>query len=125
MDYKTWEVKKNIDERGFLSEIFRRDVQGDFKQVYVATLKPGAVRANHYHKSRREWFCIIKGKARITLWDKTGWRLYVDVDGNNPQVIEVPTLMFHKIENIGKRIAILVSAASDLYDKNNPDSYTE
>ena len=81
MNCKIIRIKKNTDKRGWLSEILREDKIGKFKQVYVVTIKPGQERGNHYHKKRKEWFCVhtIKniGKEDVimvsgssTLYDK-------------------------------------------------------
>ena len=56
------EVKK--DDRGKLIEIFRAP---GFGQVNYSTSKPRAVRGNHYHNRKKEKFCVIEGRAKITL----------------------------------------------------------
>ena len=125
MDYKITELKKNIDDRGWLAEVIREDIIGEFKQVYVATMKKGVTRGNHYHKNRREWFCVIKGIARMTLWVEGGVTTEIIMDEKELRLIEVPPLAWHKLENIGKGTLIKISATSDLYDKNNTDTYND
>ena len=58
--YKDKELEIHSDKRGWLVEMLKRDaLKEDIKQVYVATIKPGCVRGNHYHLKRTEWFLVI------------------------------------------------------------------
>ena len=68
--YKVKELEIHSDERGWLVEMLKRDeLKEDIKQVYVATIKPGCVRGNHYHLKRTEWFLVIGEKTEIYLQD--------------------------------------------------------
>lgn len=113
-------IKKNKDERGWLAETFRADRIGDFKQVYVATIAPQETRANHYHKKKLEWLCVIKGKAAIKLANKT-----FKVSDKDLKLIRISPLTLHKITNIGKEDLYVIVASSKLYNKKNPDTYQD
>ena len=117
-------AEKHRDKRGWLAEIFRNDLVGEFKQVYVSTLKQGMVRGNHYHKEKTEWFCVIMGKGKLTLWRDDDVEVIVMSDKDKSlKLIEVLPFVKHKIENVGKKKMILLSCSSTLYDRDEPDTY--
>ena len=78
--YTITKLSKSKEERGWLSEIFRSDKMSQFQQVYVATIKPGYMRGDHYHKQRVEWFSVIKGKGKLTLYGADKRRLTIPLD---------------------------------------------
>ena len=127
MDYKTTGLKQNKDQRGWLTEVFREDMIGDFKQVYVATLKGKAIRGSHYHKKRREWFFIIKGKGIMRLEDirNKGEVLDILMDEKDQNLIEIGPWIHHTLINTLRTTMIKVSATSDMYNKEEPDTYIE
>jgi len=73
MNCKITKVPKFEDERGFLIEFLKnRELYVEhekFGQIYIATIKKGYVRGNHYHVKKRECFTIMVGKARVILED--------------------------------------------------------
>jgi len=70
--YETRNLEFHSDKRGWLIEMLKRnELKKNIKQVYVATIKPGYVRGNHYHLKRTEWFFIIGGKVNLYLEDLT------------------------------------------------------
>ena len=118
MKSKIFKIKKNEDQRGWLAEVFRSDKIGTFKQVYFCTIAPGESRANHYHKKKAEWICVLKGKAQIKLNNKT-----VKVSGESLRLIRVEPFVFHTVTNTGRENLYLIVASTKLYDKKNPDTY--
>ena len=54
------EMKK--DDRGMLFELIKSE---NFGQIFVSTTNPSVTRGNHFHDSKIEKFCVIKGKAAI------------------------------------------------------------
>lgn len=126
MRYKIRELKKNIDDRGILLELLRSDEVGQFNQIYTANIKPGKERGGHYHKVRKEWFCVIKGEGRYELHDLlTGGKDSISIKESDFKQIELPPMIYHKVINTGDQDLIFVSAISDLYNKDNPDTYKE
>lgn len=121
-------IEKHSDKRGWLAEVLREDMVGKFKQVYVFTMLPNIdeVRGGHYHKNRTEWFCCIKGKVKVTLHyiDEDDERDYIlSGQADDLQSIEIPPMTWHEVKNVGSRTAIVISGISDLYDKEEPDTY--
>lgn len=114
-------------EKGWLAEIFRADREGQFKQIYIYNVSVGAWRGNHYHKKRKEWVFVITGELIFTLWekDKRAEAQSITLGAAKPQVLEIPAGLFHKVENQAFVEGTVVSACSDLYDKENPDTFEE
>jgi UDP-2-acetamido-2,6-beta-L-arabino-hexul-4-ose reductase len=124
MKYKIRELKKNIDDRGTLVEVLRSDEVGEFNQIYSATIKPGKMRGGHYHKDRKEWFCILTGEGIYKIKDiDTGEEIEIPIREGEFKQIELEPGLYHEIYNTGEKDLIFVSAISDLYDKNNSDTY--
>ena len=126
MNYKVKNLFKATDDRGTLIELLRSDESGTFNQIYTANIKPGCFRGGHYHKERKEWFCVIQGQGTYKIRDiKTGEEKKIDVCGEDFIQIELPPYNWHQITNTGKKDLIFVSAISDCYSKNNPDTFRE
>ena len=71
LNVKQLDVKK--DNRGWLAEILRVEDSGphQFGQIIITVAYPGQTKGNHYHMRKREWYCVIKGKAKLTVVDRT------------------------------------------------------
>lgn len=66
------ELAVNVDDRGELFEVLRRDALEfvDFGQVYVVrSRQPGTVRAWHRHAVMWDHFCIVAGSALFQFVD--------------------------------------------------------
>jgi len=122
---KIEEAEKHEDKRGWLVEILRRDkIQEDIKQIYFSITVPGAVRGNHYHKRKVEWFCVLKGVARLLMEDNnTKERKELILYGDCPKVVKIPPNVTHAIENIGDEDMYLMVIANEVFDPRDPDTY--
>lgn len=125
MNYKIKNLEKHTDDRGTLIELLRSDQVGTFNQIYTATIKPGYSRGSHYHKERKEWFCVISGEGIYRIQDVETLDIeeIIIKEGDFKQ-IELKPGLWHQITNTGEKDLIFVSAISDLYDKDNPDTFT-
>ena len=109
------------DERGSLAEILKSENAG---QIFVSTTKPGVVRGNHYHDSKLEKFCVLKGSARIRLRKINGDEIIIyDVADKPLRVVDIPPGYTHSIENIGVDDMIVLFWASEVFSKNKPDTF--
>ena len=128
------EIKKldvHDDERGSLFEILRSDepMFMKFGQVYISKCKPGWIKGWHYHKRQWDHFCVIKGRARIVLFDnrqdsKTFGEIgEYEVGGNNLMVLKVPPLVVHGFECLGEEDCWLLNVPDQVYNRENPDEY--
>lgn len=118
------------DSRGWLIEILKKeDIPKDilkkgFGQVYLTVAKPGAVRGNHYHKRKTEWFCVIKGKGKLVLQDinsKEKEELIIGHD--NMLTVKIPPNTFHKIENTFDEDMYIVAYIDEEFNPKDPDTY--
>lgn len=111
------------DERGELFEMFKIP---NFGQVFYATSFPGVVRGNHYHTRKREVFCVVEGKGKISMRNRDSGEIkeYI-VSGDQPEILEMPLNWTHNIENIGDQKMKLIVWTNEIFDPNDPDTYKE
>jgi UDP-2-acetamido-2,6-beta-L-arabino-hexul-4-ose reductase len=123
--YKVKELEVHPDKRGWLVEMLKRnELKEDIKQIYVATIKPGCVRGNHYHLKRTEWFFIIGEKADLYLEDlKTKEKIYFELSFKKPKTVTVFPKIAHAIKNSSKQTIYLISAQNTIYNPKNPDTF--
>jgi UDP-2-acetamido-2,6-beta-L-arabino-hexul-4-ose reductase len=111
------------DERGALVEIFKIPNIG---QIFYATAVPGAIRGNHYHTRKKEIFCVVAGKGKISMRDRvSGERKEYVVSGGEPETIEMPLNWTHNIENIGDTEMKLIVWTNEIFDPKDPDTFKE
>lgn len=115
------EIKQ--DERGKLIEIFK--IPG-VEQIFYSTTKPGVIRGNHYHKRKIEKFCVIEGKAKIKLRNRETNEIeeYI-VSGDKPEIVEMKINWTHNIENIGDNEMKLLVWVNEVFNPEDPDTFTE
>lgn len=118
-------LKKHIDERGWLCELFRQDeIEETLMPVmsYVSQTLPSIVRGPHEHKQQTDYFAFIgPGNFKIYLWDhrkdsKTfGNRQIIYAGEDNPAVIIVPPGVVHAYKNISTKPGLVFNAPNKLY----------
>lgn len=116
------DLKTNKDDRGYLYEVLREDwFDGvDIKQVYVVEDQAReTIRGFHKHDELVDYFCIISGSAKF-IFEKDGEMETVVLSEKNPQVIEVPTDVYHGWKSLEDNTKLL-SIATELYNYDNPD----
>lgn len=114
------------DKRGWLAEIVRpEDVGGTgFGQILVTTASRAEIKGNHYHKRKTEWYCVIRGKAMLTIIDnKTKEQKELFMGDDNMVLVKIPPHHFHAIKNIGKKEMYLMVYISEAFDLNDQDTY--
>jgi len=124
-------LKPIRDERGFLVEILRSDWENfaGFGQVYITTALPGVVKAWHYHKHQKDNFCVIKGKAKIALYDARedsptfGEIEEFIVEDGDWLLITIPPMVMHGFKNIGDEEVYLLNTPNRLYNYEEPDEH--
>jgi UDP-2-acetamido-2,6-beta-L-arabino-hexul-4-ose reductase len=122
--YQLKELEVHSDNRGWLAEMLKRDeIKEEIKQIYVASIKPGKIRGNHYHLKRIEWFFVAQGKADIYLEDiKTKEHICLGVSSEEPKVVTIFPGIAHAVKNTGKDASLLVSAQNNIYNFEHPDT---
>ena len=116
-----YSMKKNEDTRGYLFEFMKSNLSG---QVFVSRTVPGVTRGNHYHHTKVEKFCVIEGKARISLRHMlTDERIDFDVEGRECKVLVIPPGYTHSIANTGDIDLLTLFWANEPFDSTRPDTY--
>lgn len=109
------------DNRGSLFELIKSN---DFGQIFLSTTKPGITRGNHYHHTKTEKFCVIKGEGLIRFRKiDTDLVLEYKVNGDQPSVVDIPPGYSHSIKNIGNEEMITLFWANEIFDPNRMDTY--
>jgi len=69
---RTRELRKNVDDRGYLMEVLRKDwddVFRQFGQAYVSLNYPGVIRAWHCRTRQHDVFVGLAGMMKVPLYD--------------------------------------------------------
>ncbi|UNC93621.1 polysaccharide biosynthesis C-terminal domain-containing protein [Candidatus Contubernalis alkaliaceticus] len=109
------------DQRGSLAEVVKSE---SFGQIFVSSSHEGVMRGNHYHHTKVEKFCVIKGEAVIKFrkLDEEEVLSY-EVSGDKPEVVDIPPGYTHAIENLTRGEMIVLFWANQIFDPENPDTY--
>ena len=105
---RTKALKVIADERGFLMEILREDdpIFERFGQAYLTVAYPGVVKGWHYHKRQQDYFAVVKGMAKVVLYDdREGSPTRGEVNEfflgeRNPTLLVIPPLVVHGIKDV-------------------------
>ena len=109
-DVVVYELKKFVDERGWLCELFRNDdLAEEFYPAmsYISVTEPGVQRGPHEHVDQADLFCFIgSGNFKLRLWDnressptyRNVMTMYVGAD--NPQAVIIPKGVVHAYKNV-------------------------
>ena len=118
-------IEKHTDERGWLVEILRDDeIQEAIKQIYFSTSKPNAIRGNHYHKHKVEWFSVVKGKAKLVLEDnESKEREELMLSDDTPAIVKIPPNISHAIQNIGDDEMYLIVIVNEVFNPDKADTF--
>ncbi|WP_372663114.1 capsular polysaccharide biosynthesis protein CapF [Cohnella sp.] len=120
-DNFSYKLKKNVDNRGWLAEFIKSDNMG---QIFISKTKPGITRGNHWHHTKVEKFLVIQGEAVIKFRKISSDEvLEYNVNGEIPEVVDIPVGYTHSITNFGKQDVITLFWASEVFDPTKPDTY--
>ncbi|MGN6413374.1 polysaccharide biosynthesis C-terminal domain-containing protein [Flexivirga sp.] len=117
-------LTQHADNRGDLVETMR--AHGGQGQTFVSTTHPGITRGEHFHLEKVERFVVIRGKARISLRKVfTDEVVSFDVTGDEPAIVDMPTMWVHNITNTGEDELVTLFWAHELFDPEAPDTFWE
>ncbi|MCL1907760.1 MAG: dTDP-4-dehydrorhamnose 3,5-epimerase family protein [Holophagaceae bacterium] len=118
-------LKRNLDERGWLSEFFRNDElpEGFVPAMgYISATMPGITRGPHEHEKQTDLFCFMgPGDFKVTLWDNRsgsetyGNRMELFFGANNPGAVIVPPGVVHGYRCIGNETGWVINCPDRLY----------
>ena len=114
----------HADARGSFFEMAK--IRGGEGQTSFSTSMPGVLRGGHFHRRKIERFGVLAGQGRISLRRMfTDQVQSFDVDGENPVVIDMPTMWAHDVVNTGDETLFLGLWISKIYRPDNPDTILE
>ena len=122
-------LKRYADDRGFLSEILRSDdphFKG-FGQVYISCVRRGFIKAWHSHQHQTDAFYVVKGTAKIGLYDdREGSSTYdtyqtvvLGEDGYDA-LLMIPEKVWHGLISLSET-TYMINIPSKPYDRENCD----
>jgi dTDP-4-dehydrorhamnose 3,5-epimerase len=100
-----------------------------FGQVYLSAVYPGVVKGWHYHKVQRDNLCVVKGMAKLVLFDNrdksptSGEIMELFIGEKNPVLVSIPPGVLHGMKGIGTEPALFVNVPTEPYDYNKPDEH--
>ena len=130
---KVYNIKKNIDERGFFAELLRLDwknfIENDnIMQVNLSISYPGIIRAWHRHlRGQIDYICVVKGALKVCAYDdgedsKTNGQLdEIILNSEQFQIIRIPGFYWHGTKCMGDEPSMTLYFVTRLYDYKNPD----
>lgn len=119
----SYKMDSKEDNRGSFIELLKSN---SFGQVSVSRSGKGVIRGNHYHNTKNEKFCVIRGKAVIKLRNILDDKIIsYYVSDKKIEIIDIPPGYTHSIENLtdGDGEMILLIWANEIFDSENPDTY--
>lgn len=118
-------LRKHLDERGWLAELYRSDeVPADSLPVmaYISMTQPGVARGPHEHADQTDYFCFLgPGNFKLYLWDSRpgspsfGRRQVIFTGADNPLTVIVPPGVVHAYRNISRECGVVFNGPNRLY----------
>jgi dTDP-4-dehydrorhamnose 3,5-epimerase len=121
-------IKRFSDERGFFTEVMRRDwkdlfTEDKIEQANLSLTYPGVIRAWHRHlRGQTDYFIALRGAIKICAYDeKTNELNEIISTGQDMQIVCMPGHYWHGFKAVGNEPAMLLYFTTNLYDYANPD----
>jgi len=115
-------LEQCADHRGTLAELLKSP---RFGQMFVSRTKPGVTRGNHYHDLKVEKFCVLEGDAIIRFRPVLGDQVAeYRLSGSDFKVVDIPPGTTHSIENVGATDMVVLFWASEILDRDHPDTHS-
>lgn len=118
-------LRKFVDERGWLAELFRHDeLDSEFHpaMTYISFTEPGVTRGPHEHVHQADFFCFIgPSNFKIRVWDNRAssptYNNMMTVYGgaDNPLSILIPKGVVHAYRNVGSTPGCVINAPNRLF----------
>ena len=119
------DLRKFVDERGWLAELFRHDeLAEEFypQMTYISSTEPGVTRGPHEHVEQADLFCFIgPSNFKLRMWDNREYSetfnhvMTLFVGQDNPKAVLVPRGVVHAYRNIGRQPGIVINCPNRLY----------
>ena len=119
------DLRKYRDERGWLSELFRKDdLEPEFFPVmaYISATLPGVTRGPHEHQDQADLFNFIgPSNFKLRMWDNridsSTYRnmMTLIVGEDDPKAVLIPKGVVHAYQNVGTVDGIVINCPNRLY----------
>jgi dTDP-4-dehydrorhamnose 3,5-epimerase len=119
------DLRKFVDDRGWLAELFREDeVEQQFMPVmsYISVTHPGIARGPHEHVDQADMFAFIgPSNFKVYLWDTrenspTFQNRLVFIAGEDaPKSVIIPPGVVHAYKNVGTSEGTVVNLPNKLF----------
>jgi dTDP-4-dehydrorhamnose 3,5-epimerase len=121
-------IHRFLDERGFFTEVMRKDWKDLFGEDTVAQANfsftyPQIIRAWHRHvRGQTDYFLALKGVIKICAFnDETAEVNEIISSGLDLQIVRMPGHYWHGFKALGNEPAMLLYFTTNMYDPTNPD----
>ncbi|MDD5616419.1 MAG: dTDP-4-dehydrorhamnose 3,5-epimerase family protein [Candidatus Methanoperedens sp.] len=123
-DIKVIDLIKNEDKRGWLIELFRKDLIDEQilpEMSYISLTLPGIIRGPHEHMEQTDYFCFLSSTFKLMLWDNRKesatykHKMNLITGENNPMIVIVPPQIVHAYKNIGDVPGLVINLPNKLY----------
>jgi dTDP-4-dehydrorhamnose 3,5-epimerase len=118
-------VERHVDQRGWLTEIFRADELPPAltpAMAYISCTQPGVARGPHSHLDQTDYFAFLPGAVfELRLWDnrptsRSYHRLVsLSVGGERTSIVIVPPGIVHGYRNVSEVDGLVLNLPDRLY----------
>jgi len=118
-------LRKYVDERGWLCELFRSDELTPKimpAMCYASLTRPGITRGPHEHVDQTDWFSFLgPSNFLVVLWDNRpasptfNHRIRMVVGEDDPAVVIVPEGVVHGYRNVGGKDGLVTNLPNRLF----------
>jgi dTDP-4-dehydrorhamnose 3,5-epimerase len=127
------DIKKNVDERGFFTEVARQDWHNLFADEWISQANlsysyPGIIRAWHRHaRGQIDYFMVLKGAMKIVAYDNepdsrtNGKMVELVASEERLQIVRIPGKYWHGTKSLGDKPSLTIYFVNNLYDHERPD----
>jgi len=119
------DLRKFTDERGWLSELFRKDdLEPEFFPVmaYISATLPGVTRGPRDHQDQADLFYFIgPSNFKLRMWDNcidsSTYRkmMTLIVGEDDPKAVLIPKGVVHAYQDVGTVDGIVINCPNRLY----------
>ena len=105
------EIEFDQDDRGWsIKPITDEDISdGKIKDIHIVSMRPGAIRGNHYHAYKTEHIFVMGSTCRVVVMDNnTKEREEEIIEHNKKALLVIPPHVTHAIENVGNEMSYLL-----------------
>jgi len=82
--------KIHEDNRGWVANLAEYATEQKYKieNIHLASIRPGEIRGNHFHKKQKEWILVFGGKG-IFSWKEQGKIRKQEIESGSQFLFEV------------------------------------